>query len=97
MSERSKELDSSSSNFGCVGSNPTECIFFASFSGTNCYFFLRVFASCMECGCLCSFLAWHVSEDSKPVLLRGRRSSYVYLFAFDRTYVSVRNVRVESV
>lgn len=28
MSERSKELDSSSSVFALVGSNPTECIFF---------------------------------------------------------------------
>ena len=28
MPERSKGLDSSSSNFDCVGSNPTECTFF---------------------------------------------------------------------
>jgi hypothetical protein len=28
MPERSKGLDSSSSSFDCVGSNPTECNFF---------------------------------------------------------------------
>jgi hypothetical protein len=32
MPERSKGLDSSSSSFDCVGSNPTECIF--------CYIFV---------------------------------------------------------
>ena len=51
MSERSKELDSSSSNFGCVGSNPTECNFLLLFLSERTVTFF----------CECLQVAWSVA------------------------------------